>query len=190
MANIKVALLVSLVVVGAFTGYKILAAPKPIRKIAADVPDAAVVGNPKQTEEECRALLNKMKSVGWDWKKLKQDDFHFSGLKNCEDKDIREGRGMPLMAYPGSEQVAFANFLYIRENAEVYEGDNIIKKPSGFYVVAWKNGDITRVPIEDTRLARVPGTAGYRVVFPGMKEYDAGNPRHFSYGDKVKKFIK
>jgi hypothetical protein len=81
---------------------------------------------------------------------------------------------------PFAGEIAFESNLYVRMNPTYTEGDFWDFNPTGYFIVGWRNGQVTQVPVDDARLVkkRHPGT-GEMVkwaVYPGMKDYSDGRP--------------
>jgi len=74
----------------------------PVQSLAANIPDAAKVGNVPQAIEQCHELFQLWKKTDGSFKEMVQQDralLYLPDRKFAEDKDLREG-GMTSFSFP------------------------------------------------------------------------------------------
>lgn len=141
------------------------------------VKNLVVDGNPEQTMEVGRQLLGELRAHNWDWQAVD------SRYKWAPDQEFYQfapnGRGYWTWGHDErseyADEVAFYSTLYTWYDFEPIPGIEGRLHVSGFIIVAWKDGRVERVPMEDVRLYPVEGRKSI-MVFPGMKEYDPNLP--------------
>jgi hypothetical protein len=149
----------------------------PIRAMTAGIPDAAKVGDVETSIARFKELLAKYEASNWNPRNLKKADMILPDGRFAEDSVYRMP-GMPHVNLPGGEAamspemdpIAFWTEIYARMNPVAYKGDMVKRRPTGFYLVAWKDGKIEKVPVQDVRLISKAG--GHFPVFPGMPAYN------------------
>ncbi|MCW3098498.1 MAG: hypothetical protein JWL77_4116, partial [Chthonomonadaceae bacterium] len=77
----------------------------------------------------------------------------------------------PDTSVPEQSQIACFSDIYARQNRSYYTGDTASGAPSGYFIVAWKNGTIQKVPVSDVRELPTPD-GGTVDCFPGMTGYN------------------
>lgn len=132
-------------------------------------------GNPQGAIEQSYRLLAALRKVDWDEWRVPRE------LRHLPDKAIGEEEWMrspnfSSFAFPSrregaSADVAFYTPLYARDNPTYLASDGIAFHPSGFYIVGWKRGEVTVVPVEAVRVRPYSNHEGYELLFPGQKEY-------------------
>jgi hypothetical protein len=159
------------------------------------VKNLAQEGNPDQTVEIARALLSELRANNWNWNAVEEredllispDQYAYQHRPNLQ--GVRAWTWNTCPQAPYADEVAFFTSLYTWEEFEVIPGIEGKLHVSGFYIVAWKDGRVERVPATDARMYPVE-TGSWIVVFPGMSEYDAELPVWGSsdISEKTKKF--
>jgi hypothetical protein len=74
------------------------------------------------------------------------------------------------------DEIAFYSNLYVwmeMKPSSGLEGKSL--QLSGFYIVGWKNGEVTRVPTDEVRVLYSASGSGVN-VFPGMSEFSTDLP--------------
>lgn len=139
--------------------------------------DAVKRGNPQQAVEQSRQLLAALREVNWDFFKVPRTLKQLPDRMLSEDEILR-GPTASSFTWPHdgqlrpSAEIAFYSRLYARDNPKPHRNDGMRFSPSGFYIVGWKRGDVTTVPVEDIRVRAYPNHQGYELLFPGQNEYD------------------
>ena len=136
-------------------------------------------GDIEGSMDTARKLLVALRENNWQWK---QFDWNLMRVPDQDyDQDLH--RQQPKMAtwvhagYSDAEyrdKVAFYSLLYTRSHLEVIPGIEGVNHFEGFYIVAWKDGRVEKVPVADVRL--YPKSDYFITVFPGMDQYDASLP--------------
>ncbi|MEQ1935986.1 MAG: hypothetical protein ABL962_19200 [Fimbriimonadaceae bacterium] len=143
-------------------------------------------GDPEGTIEVGRRLLAELQSNNYDWNALweRDDIMHVPDQEFYQHAPPPEMRARhytwspcPQLEY--QDEVAFYSNIYTWEDFTVIPGIEGRLHISGFYIVAWKDGRVERVPVEDTRLYPVAKDR-LITVFPGMSEYRADLPKRGS----------
>ena len=151
----------------------------PILQPGVETLDAAVHGDPEDAMRRARELLVLMKAENWKTNRIPLEPRLLPDRYMAESptfhSDYSTSFSFPSKRlYPEyDEEIAFYTSIYARTNAKIYKGDRVVSHPTGFYIVGWKNGDVTKVPVETIRL--IPSTThpGASIpTFPGMKSYD------------------
>lgn len=168
-----------LVLASGLGGWRFVQENTPLYTTGADVPDAAQAGNPEAAMEHSRKLLAMLRDANWDLKKVPWEARLLPDRRFAEKPDMRSDR---VTSYcfscadpsPEYQEVAFYTGLYARQNTSRYTGRNgpeTRSRPTGFYIVGWKDGTVNQVLVQDVRLYRT--SRGTNIpVFPGMNEYD------------------
>lgn len=150
----------------------------PIRHVTAHIPDAAKVGDVEGAMQQSKLLLEALRKVAWEPGSFREGYRVPRELLFLPDRSMAENEtlnGKHVFFYniskiPKDWEIAFYSTLYARANPSHYRNDVTKFKPSGFYIVGWKDGRVTKVPIEDIRMKVMPD--GIRIAtFPGMKVY-------------------
>jgi len=155
---------------------------RPISTTGQDVPDPATAGDPDAAMEHARHLLARYRAAGWnsDFRAIPLREWQLPDRHLAENPEMRGDMGSSYVVpdpvrSPHMREVAFYTDLYARRNISRYKGDRARSRPAGFYIVAFRNGDVKKVSVYDVRLAATP--RGLEPVFPGMAAYDPGAPR-------------
>lgn len=160
---------------GAAAHAKHQAAP-PIYTTGDGIPDAASVGNIDQAVQQTQHLLTALQAVNYDPTQL--PDYSLMTLPDAQYAEDRASEPTDASSYcfpdasvPEQSQIACFTDVDARQNRSYYNGDTSSAAPSGYFLVAWKNGTVQKVPVSDVR--RLPTADGSSVdCFPGMTGYD------------------
>jgi len=149
-----------------------------IAKAQNQEPDALRDGNPDQTEVAAKNLLTELKNNGWDPWKVEFAKFRVSDQNMSQNPRLRGpeantfiAHGIDQSVYGG--QVAFWTDLYTRVNKNVAPGHEADVSSEGFYIVGWKDGHVSRVPVAELRYQKTTyqGNDAASFIFPGMTQY-------------------
>ncbi len=172
--------LIALIAVSAVVGYSAMALaldqtqrPKPLE-----------VGNPDVTMAQARTLLAAYRSAGWDDMKVDQRLFRVPD-QALDPTDYRRTPGQRTFCVqkgiPEYSEIAFMTDLYVDLHFKPVRGKEATTSPEGFFIVAWKNGTVEKVPVDRVRMYATihPRTNEpvKVVVFPGMDEYRIDLPK-------------
>jgi hypothetical protein len=171
----------------------------PIAHPTAHIPDGTKYGNPQASIEQSYKLLSVLKTVDWDPWKAPRELLYLPDRRFSERESVRSGKELSFSFpnlgskdHPETEPVAFVADLYVRENPAAYNGDKIQTDTAGFYIVGWKDGRVTTVPVKDVRVIVKDGY--YIASYPGMPGYDANGMKlpsiEFADGDGSSKKAK
>lgn len=132
--------------------------------------------------QQAHSLLSALSQNGWDPLKVDGNLLTLPDQLYAEYPRQRRANywSFQMMSLPVENEVAFYSPLYVRENFRVVQGLEATKSPEGFFIVGWKNGKVTQVPVAGAR-SYVWGQGGGRrghVVFPGMAVYNAAMPQY------------
>ncbi len=151
----------------------------PVRYPTMHIPDAAVKGDVEQALNQSRELLIALRKVNWDVNRVPDSLKFLPDASMAEDEMVRKRRAYSFTfpcaspePNPLSEQVAFTSAVYSRLSPVVYRGDRVKTHPTGFYIVGWKHGEVTTVPVDDVRVLKLQDQHAWVPLYPGMKEYD------------------
>lgn len=167
----------------AYLGFQGKGSGEPLYVTGQDVPPAHVVGNLDDTMKRCRKLLKALEKNGWtdgyceNKNPIPYEMLTLPDQKYAEHPHLRESTAFWIPAnQPRYEQIAFMTEIYMRQNSAHYRGNRSVSTPSGFLLVAWKDGRIEQVPVHDVRT----GEDGRGYIVPGMKGYRDDLPKlHF-----------
>ena len=172
-----IAVAVALLVVVGLAWWRLQDEEKPIFTTGRDVPDPVVAGDPEGAMEHARRLLARYRDAGWksDFSVIPLREWQLPHRHMAENPDMRGGLGGSYVVpdpkrWPHIKEVAFYTDLYVRRNISRYKGDRARSRPTGFYIVAFRNGEIKKVRPQDARLLSTP--LGLTITFPGMSQYD------------------
>lgn len=153
-------------------------------------PDPATVSKNLASKEAldetlacAQKLLTALKENNWDRSKVDTSLFRAPAQAFDEDPHQRTLEYPTFMTggpkYPNREEVAFFTDLFVRRNVRKGKGpEGVVASPEGSFIVAWKNGEITVVSIEDVRLYPTPDAVDtFSYVFPGTKVYKSTLPK-------------
>lgn len=157
----------------------------PVLQPGADFPDPVVAGNPDDAVERARRLIVALREANWNSLEVPWEMRVLPDHIYAENKSLRSNRSVsytemeiPAMKRaPEYDEVAFFTDIYVRQNTSYYRGDKARSNPTGFYIVGWKNGDVTKVPVGDVRVMRSVEPDKVVWAFPGMRCYDPSKPR-------------
>lgn len=165
-------LLVSCAALFAYTRYQ--GNDAPLYTSGSDVPDPVKAGDPEAAMRHSAKLLELCRKANWDVnpntvpvRMMLLPDRYMS-----EDPHQRSDR-VSSFCFPSSDtspelaNVALYSDIYVRHNVSRYRGDVSRARPTGFYIVGFKDGRVLKVPVDDARLLK-----NGRLVFPGTPEYD------------------
>lgn len=142
------------------------------------VKDLSQSGDPKGSMEVARALLQELREHDWDWNAVsnRADLMRVPDQDYCQNPllEVRFYTWVPARQNIYQDEVAFYSSLYTWNEMTVVPGHEARLSQTGFYIVAWKDGLVERVPVHDSRLYPTSGTL--LNVFPGMSEYDPDLP--------------
>jgi hypothetical protein len=133
--------------------------------------------------DQARALMAELWANGWNVGAIDRSLLFLPDQKHAE-LPSRRAPGTPSFSVnssgPFSDEIAFQSDLYVRMNPAYKGGDFWSVDPTGFFIVGWRNGLVTQVPVEDARIVerrhpKTGETVGF-VVFPGMRDYAGGRP--------------
>ncbi|MBC7806451.1 MAG: hypothetical protein H7145_09905 [Akkermansiaceae bacterium] len=156
----------------------------PIAEPYASLPDAAKVGDVKGAMTQTAGLVQELKAN--DWKPfniplslLRLADAQLAVDVNQRDKNT-SNYAFPALNKspdnPSKDTVATYTDIYVRANPKWFKGERTVFAPTGFYIVGWKDGRVTQVPIEDVRFVK---TGKYNTaVFPGMEAWRKNGVRY------------
>jgi hypothetical protein len=75
--------------------------------------------------------------------------------------------------FPGRDVLIFTD-LYVHQNNEMVTSKWGKMHPVGFYIVVWDNGEIQRIPYDQSLKMRMPDNAkAWLTVFPGQAGVDS-----------------
>lgn len=160
----------------------------PIRTTGANIPNAAAAGNPEEAERRAHLLLDVLRDN--DWQVPRPVPTEVAELLRLPDRHLAEGKINRLSPWsfaivdknsPNAKDVALYTSVYARQNRSYFRGDNSNAKPSGFYIVGYKNGVVRRIPASQVR--STPGRDGDYDCFPDTSCYSTSTPHPF-YGGK------
>lgn len=163
--------------IAAVTAHARHQAPPPIYTTGSDVPDPNRVGNIDQAMQQTQRLLTALKAVNFDPIELiKSQDFDLMVLPDAKFAENEAERGTNSTSYcfpdvPEQRQIACFTDIYARQNRSYYKGDTMTGAPSGFFIVAWKDGRVQAVPVNQVRELPTPD-GGTVDCFPGMTGYN------------------
>ena len=159
-----------------FVGYKLAKSP------VSGPRDIVTQGDVQATLQEARNLMTALQEHGWNWADVRR---YHDGQFRPPDQDFAYDELLRESSQPFSQldleplyrdEIAFYTDLYVRNDFERIPGVEGRAHYSGFWIVGWRNGNITRVPMADVRLLQV--SSDRRVyVFPGMSAYRDDLPR-------------
>lgn len=138
------------------------------------------------TEKErtqCHKLYVALKEKNWNYREVDSSLFKLPSQSSHEDDDKKFSNSFVFCGSaknPGPyTDVAFFSDLYVRKNISYAKGNKWNARPSGFYIVQWKNGVLSLVDIHDVRMLpiKVNGRRSFLVTFPGMASYNRNNPK-------------
>lgn len=139
-------------------------------------------GDLKATVTQARELLGELAAKNWDAKKVDHSLLRAPDQSFSPDESQRAPKWPTYTFQKGFEayypEVAFFTDLYVRKGLKVVKGSEGNATAEGFYVVGWRDGRVTLVPLPDVRLLKVNSEESI-VVFPGMKAYNAELPLMF-----------
>lgn len=147
----------------------------PINRPTAHIPNAAQYGDPEGAIRQSEKLLAALRAANWDWSAVPRDLKQLPGRKYAENEIYRTAKNISSFVkpiHPESGDLAFYTEIYVRSNTEQYPGERTKTKPSGFYIVAFKDGHIKTVPVEQARMKVIAARGGAVMTFPGMQSYD------------------
>jgi hypothetical protein len=162
-------------------------------------------GNHAQAMEQARELLKELAANDWNRKRvnpallrLPDQDFAEMEMDRHPDSDSFSGShpNSPFKFY--EKEVAFFSQTYVRRNVKPGPGiEGVVSKVEGFFIVGWKDGRVTKVPVEEVRMVaqEVPmgnnkAETAFCYVFPGMTVYDKSLPKMAGLnGDKMPKAV-
>ncbi len=158
----------------------------PLPKQPVHYPDPLIVGGPDAAVQRTYKVIELLRAAKWNSDKVSLADLRLPDARYGERAALRnpwtttyclpnEPDGSPRNE-PVYKDVACYTDLYARVNPTYYRGDRVKFKPEGFYIVGWKDGRVTKVPIGDVRWN--PGVKEkVALSFPGMPNYDPSGPR-------------
>jgi len=180
----KVYIAVSLVLLGGSL-YSVGAHAKhkrdaPIYTLGSGVADPNQAGNIDQAVTQTQQLLSALQSVNYDPVQL--PDYNLMTLPDAQFAESEDDRQSDVSSYvfpdatmPEQSAIACYTDIYARTNRSYYTGDTSTAAPSGYFIVAWKNGTVQKVPVADVRrMTKADGTG--IDCFPGMTGYDPALP--------------
>lgn len=150
----------------------------PVYTFGTGVPDVTKHGNPEYAEKRARELLVLYKQVNGDVGRMGGlDNLRLPDQRMAEVPDSRAAN-TSAWSFPYSckayDDVAFFTDLYARRNIKYFRGDKSESHPAGFFIVAWKNGKVERVPVSSLRL--IPYGNQRILGWPGMPGYSSSLP--------------
>jgi hypothetical protein len=133
-----------------------------------------------------KRLIQSLEAVGWDASRIPRELRVLPDQGKAEILAKRTGESFVFVCsskLPLYHQVAFFTDLYARSNRRSFKNNVNVKSPEGFWLVAWKDGRVTKVPVGDIRVIVGTTPRGKKLtpVFPGMDAYDENLPRHPLY---------
>ncbi len=149
---------------------------QPIRQ-----PDPLIVGGPDAAVQRTYKVIELLRAAQWDFDKVSLADLRLPDARYAESASLRNPWATTYCTpnrpdgdprnEPVYKDVACFTDLYARSNPTYYRGDRAKFKPEGYYIVGWKDGRVTKVPIGDIRW-----NSGVKekvvLSFPGMPNYD------------------
>jgi hypothetical protein len=168
----------SLVAVAAHAKHQ---APMPIYTTSTDVRDPNQVGNIDAAVQHTQKLLTALKAANFNPVQL--PDMNLAHLPDAAMSDDPLYLNPDCLSYcfptePELSQIACYSEIYARQNMSVYTGDRSTSAPSGYYIVAWKNGTVQKVAVADIREIPCAADGSGVPCFPGQTGYDPALP-HF-----------
>jgi len=147
--------------------------------LTAHIPDAVSHGNMGRAIVQCQALFQAWKRVQGNSEELRMRQESRPLLFLCDRKYAEDSRYRsnvrPSFIFPDrddtnplSGRVAFYTGVYARENPTRI-GDTVQVTPSGYFLVCWSSGKISRFPSEQVRYWRNPRTGERVPLFPGLR---------------------
>jgi len=146
---------------------------------AQDQPASASQGGSvefKKTVDTMHLAYAALRDNNWNWRSSAFDQY--SEALNHHKQAINPGFRDAVLApqMPEYSQVALICYTYYHPNESMVKGVGECR-PTGYYLVMYKNGDLLNVPARDVRLLTTGGADGESIeVFPGMDSYDASLP--------------
>jgi hypothetical protein len=131
-------------------------------------------GNLAFAMEHGQVLLTALEAANWDFHQVNPELFLLPEQVHHEDAVMREAwqwAYQPGM-HEAQAELAFTCSLYTRLNVRVQPGVEASTEPEGHFVVGWKDGRVTLVPVSEARLFPV-GDNEKVLVFPGMANYSS-----------------
>ncbi|MCW5935715.1 MAG: hypothetical protein KIT11_00205 [Fimbriimonadaceae bacterium] len=137
--------------------------------------DALGAGDPVNAEAVARAIALQLRANGNQPVRLPRGLTLLADQKLASDREDRDNPVSfctPRPDHPVLGELAAYTNLYIRSNFQRGEGDEGWTNPEGFYVIAWRDGRVERVPFGTERYVwAYEGEARLYTVFPGMTAY-------------------
>lgn len=126
---------------------------------------------------QARALIADLRAHDWDWDAIDTSLLHLPDQQYAEWEAQRGTWQYSFYhcKHPIYDEVAFYCDLYARLNLHIVPGIEGENHPTGFFIVGWKDGRVTQVPVAEARLFDI-GAQRSKLVFPGMGEYSATLP--------------
>ncbi|MCW3099746.1 MAG: hypothetical protein JWL77_5364 [Chthonomonadaceae bacterium] len=151
----------------------------PIFTTSTDTADPNLNGNIDAAVTQTQQLLTALQAVNYDPTQL--PDMNLAILPDASMSDDETFRNPDCLSYsfptePELSQIACYSEIYARQNMSMYTGDQSTSAPSGFYIVAWKNGTVQKVAVADVREIPCAADGSGVPCFPGMTGYDPALP--------------
>ena len=126
---------------------------------------------------QAKVLLSELRDADWEIRKVDQRLLNLPerGLRGEAKDDPHAPSFMRDSVHPEYDEVAFICSTFVDRELTVVPGIEGTLSITGFYIVAWKSGQIDKIDVRDVRLLAIKaGEPSWIRVFPGMDEYDAG----------------
>lgn len=149
----------------------------PMSNPGKNLPDINKLGSVDANIQQCKKLIELLRKEDWKPHNIPRHERHLLDESLWENQESLKDGVSPInytrvgsKFIPEYQNVAFTSDLYVRLNSRIYKGDIVKRKPSGFYLVAWTSGEVTKAPVEDVRW--VKSKNGQMIMaFPGMEGY-------------------
>jgi len=170
--------------IGGFRWYRVNHVP--LSNQSTHLPDPVIVGGPDAAIKHTRKVIALLRDAKWNsfgvpFAELRLPDARYAETDALRDPlstsyAVPNGVDGDPSNEPVYRDVACYTSIYARANPTYYSGERVRFKPSGFYIVGWKDGRVTKVPIGDVRWNKGEKEK-VALSFPGMPNYDPSGPR-------------
>jgi hypothetical protein len=124
---------------------------------------------------QSRALLDAYRQANWNRRDVPKNLLLLADHEATPNTDpkVRYRSSFGFGQYSTDDEVAFHSHFYVHEDLQRIEGQEGRLHRSGFYIVAFKSGEVVQVPATEMRLKWVKAFGEPRglFVFPGMRDY-------------------
>jgi hypothetical protein len=132
-------------------------------------------GNLTDAVERGHVLLAALEAANWDYHAIDQNLLLLPEQIHHENPSEREPWmwGFQPLTFEGRDELAFTSMLYTRQNVRVQPGIEASTEPEGHFIVGWKDGRVTTVPVSEARYYPITraGEQVWVLVFAGMASY-------------------